>query len=214
MEQLVRRAINGDTDAFLELMDQNTQIMYKTAWSVLRNNEDASDAVAETILTCFEKIYTLKNPAVFRTWMIRILLNHCYAIIRDQAHYVRSGEIPEKTEMQNWEENEGDSFRELIQGVDEKYGMILTLYYADELTIREIAEVLRLNENTVKTRLVRGRAAGLCMQSRCFRMREWFCQCIYPAFPVLTGCCFSFKMSIVRLENHYEEPGSRRAWDF
>ena len=59
--------------------------------------------------------------------------------------------------MQNWEENEGDSFRELIQGVDEKYGMILTLYYADELTIREIAEVLRLNENTVKTRLVRGR---------------------------------------------------------
>lgn len=157
MERLVRKAIKGDTDAFLELMDQNMQILYKTAWSVLRNNEDASDAVAETILTCFEKIDTLRNPAAFRTWLIRILLNHCYAIIREQAHYDRSGEIPSKSEMREWQGKEEDSFQELIQGIGEKYSTIITLYYADELTIREIAEVVGLNENTVKTRLVRGR---------------------------------------------------------
>ena len=155
LEHLVKRAMKGDTDAFLELMTQNTQILYKTAWSVLRNNEDAADAVSETILTCFEKINTLRKPDAFRTWMLRILLNHCYNILRDQAHFDRSGEVPDFPGSM-WEA-EPDSFQELLQDVEEKYSTILTLYYADELTVCEIAELTGLNQNTVKTRLKRGR---------------------------------------------------------
>ena len=156
MEHLVKRAMKGDTDAFLEVMTQNTQILYKTAWSVLRNNEDAADAVSETILTCFEKINTLRKPDAFRTWMIRILLNHCYTILREQAHFDRSGEVPDFPEPVR-EEEETDSFQEMLQDVEEKYSRILTLYYADEFTVCEIAELTGLNQNTVKTRLKRGR---------------------------------------------------------
>lgn len=156
MEYLVRRARDGDTDAFLELMTQNTQILYKTAWSVLRNDEDTADAVSETMLICFEKIHTLKRPAAFRTWMIRILLNQCYQILGDRAHFDGSGEMPEVADTR---QGTGDmeGFHALMQGVDEKYSTILTLYYADEFTISEIAGLIGLNENTVKTRLSRGR---------------------------------------------------------
>ena len=75
MIQLVKRSISGDADAFLELMEKNSLAMYKVARGILDNDEDAADAIQDTILTCFEKIHTLKNPEYFKTWMIRILIN-------------------------------------------------------------------------------------------------------------------------------------------
>ena len=77
MIQLVKRSISGDADAFLELMEKNSLAMYKVARGILDNDEDAADAIQDTILTCFEKIHTLKNPEYFKTWMIRILINEC-----------------------------------------------------------------------------------------------------------------------------------------
>ena len=70
MIQLVKRSISGDADAFLELMEKNSLAMYKVARGILDNDEDAADAMQDTILTCFEKIHTLKNPEYFKTWMI------------------------------------------------------------------------------------------------------------------------------------------------
>ena len=53
--QLVKRSISGDADAFLELMEKNSLAMYKVARGILDNDEDAADAIQDTILTCFEK---------------------------------------------------------------------------------------------------------------------------------------------------------------
>lgn len=89
MIQLVKRSISGDADAFLELMEKNSLAMYKVARGILDNDEDAADAMQDTILTCFEKIHTLKNPEYFKTWMIRILINECNKIHR---HYKTSAE--------------------------------------------------------------------------------------------------------------------------
>lgn len=89
MIQLVKRSISGDADAFLELMEKNSLAMYKVARGILDNDEDAADAIQDTILTCFEKIHTLKNPEYFKTWMIRILINECNKIHR---HYKISAE--------------------------------------------------------------------------------------------------------------------------
>ena len=56
--------------------------MYRIAIAILMNDEDAADDLQDTILTCFEKLYTLKKAEYFKTWMTRILINHCYDIIR------------------------------------------------------------------------------------------------------------------------------------
>lgn len=56
MIHLVKRSIAGDADAFLELMEKNSLAMYKVARGILDNDEDAADAIQDTILTCFEKI--------------------------------------------------------------------------------------------------------------------------------------------------------------
>ena len=61
--QLYRR--KQDTDAFMELIEENMQPMYKTAWAILRNEEDVADALQETIVKGFESLHTLRRPEFF-----------------------------------------------------------------------------------------------------------------------------------------------------
>ena len=77
MENLVKKAKSGDSNAFSQLIRMNTQSMYKVAWAYLKNDEDVADAISETILNCYEKLSTLKKDSYFKTWMIRILINNC-----------------------------------------------------------------------------------------------------------------------------------------
>lgn len=72
MEQLVKRAMKHDADAFLELMERYSDQMYKTAWSILKNDADVADAMQDTIVTCYEKIDTLRQPQYFRECALRI----------------------------------------------------------------------------------------------------------------------------------------------
>ena len=155
MIQLVKQALQADTDAFLELMERNSAAMYKVAWAILKNNEDVADAVQDTILTCFEKLHTLRKPEYFKTWMIRILLNHCYQIRNHYQSLNMDEEVPDISVCDNsLAELE---FKEMLRSLEEKYRVVLVLYYAEGLKIPEIAGLLEINENTVKTRLSRAR---------------------------------------------------------
>lgn len=156
MQELVEKAVEGDADAFLELMEMNTLSMYKTARGILKNDNDVADAVQDTILTSFEKIHTLRKPQYFKTWLIRILINECNQILR---HYKKVNPIEEVPETPRKDKSLAEfEFKEMLEQVDEKYRVILVLYYEQGFKITEIAELLELNENTVKTRLARARA--------------------------------------------------------
>ena len=84
MINLVKKAQENDAEAFIHLMELNKVNMYKIAKSYLHNEEDAADAVADTILTCFEKIQSLREPKYFKTWMIRILINTCNDMLKQK----------------------------------------------------------------------------------------------------------------------------------
>lgn len=156
MQKLVEKAVRGDTDAFLELMEANSLSMYKVARGILKSDDDVADAIQDTILSCFEKIHTLQKPEYFKTWMIRILINECNQILRHYQKVNMPGELPEAPRQdQSLAEFE---FKEMLELVDEKYRMILVLYYVQGFRIPEIAELLEMNENTVKTRLARARS--------------------------------------------------------
>ncbi len=155
MQELVEKAVRGDADAFLELMERNTLSMYKTARGILKNDNDAADAIQDTILASFERIHTLKNPQYFKTWLIRILINECNQILR---HYKKVNTIEEVPETPRQDKSLAEvEFKEMLEQVDEKYRVVLVLYYEQGFKISEIAELLELNENTVKTRLARAR---------------------------------------------------------
>lgn len=157
MNQLIRRAKRRDPDAFTELIQLQTQSMYKTATVILLNDEDAADAVQETILICWEKLYQLKEEKYFKTWLTRILINECYKIIRNDKKVEYIGELEERYYDETEDLASNLEWKEAMAAVDEKYRLVLILYYSEGFKGKEIANILKLPHATVRTRLARGR---------------------------------------------------------
>lgn len=155
MDNLIRRAKQGNPDAFVALMQSQMQNMYKAAKAVLRNDEDVADAISDTILVCWEKLWQLKEEAYFRTWMTRILINKCHDILRKQKHISLLEEMPE---IPSGERNyENIEWEEALASLGEKYRLVLMLYYVEGFKTGEIGEILGMSESTVRSRLARGR---------------------------------------------------------
>ena len=151
---LVKRAQREDVGAFVELMEKYKTALYKVAKSYLGSEDDIADVMQDTVLAAYEHIKELKNASYFKTWLTRILINQCKDFLRQQKKYVVSDKIAETPyEMpENIRE-----FYELIKELPEDYRMIFLLYYGEGFKTNEIAQILDVNENTVKSRLRRGR---------------------------------------------------------
>lgn len=155
MKTLILEAIGGDADAFTRLMQSQLQNMYKTASAILRNDEDAADAISDTILTCWEKKGQLKKPEFFRTWMTRILINKCKDMIRTQSSLSLVEELPEQSVHDTTYENV--EWKAALDGLDEKHRLVMALYYVEGFDTVEIGKMLDMPESTVRSRLARGR---------------------------------------------------------
>ena len=155
LEYLVRRAKRGDPQAFIELIEAGRQSMYKVARSYFSNEEDIADVIQDTVETAYRSIAGLKNDKYFHTWLIRILINKCIDMIRKNRRESPVGFLPEQGEM--CAELANCEFEELMRFLDEKYRTVLLLYYGEGIKVTEIAQILDMEENTVKSRLSRGR---------------------------------------------------------
>ena len=154
LECLVRRAKRHDPDAFTELMESQKYVFYKTARAILSNDEDATDAIQETILTCWEKLEGLKEDRFFRTWVTRILINKCYDILRTNQKVIYMEDYPE---IPTWEEENPAEWKEMLSVLEEDYRLVVTLYYAQGFKTKEIARILGMPDSTVRTKLARAR---------------------------------------------------------
>lgn len=156
---LIEQAQGGDSEALITLLECYKQEMFRIAIGILKNNMDASDAIQDTALSCYEKIGTLKEPAAFKYWMFKILINHCRRVLKERHRMVSIQEAQEYDDHISLEKEVTDhiDFYRLMNQINPKYRVILLLYYAEEFTVKEIGEILGLNENTIKTRLSRGR---------------------------------------------------------
>ena len=163
-EELVRKAKTRDKEAFSKLMKQEGKSMYKVAKAILKNDEDVADAMQETALSCWEKIETLQQEQYFRTWLIRILINHCNAMYRKKSRYVLRDILLEKAAVEDAYENV--EWMELLRCLDKKYRSVIVLYYAEGFKVREIAEILNISESAVKERMSTARKKI----KRCYKM--------------------------------------------
>ena len=155
MNQTEDKKQRNKARTFIQLVESNKQSMYKIARSYLSNDEDIADAIQDAIESCWRDLDQLEKPAYFRTWMTRILIHKCIDIIRKNRREHPVSDFPEygaeHKDLDNYE------FSELMKSLDEKYRTILLLYYGEGFKISEIAQLLDMEENTVKTRLSRGR---------------------------------------------------------
>ena len=99
-EDLVKRAKRHESEAFTELMQLYMTDMYKVAYAILMNDEDAADAIGDTILICWEKMNQLVKIQYFKTWMTRILINKCYDIRKKNQNLICLDEYEEPAAYQ------------------------------------------------------------------------------------------------------------------
>lgn len=155
MTDLIKRSKKGDKEAFALLMDMHRQMLYNTALLVLHQEDDALDAIQDAILACWENLPTLRKDQYFKTWLVKILLNKCRDIQRSQSHYAFVEELPESGGEPDWDTHM-DVGRAMGRLGDQDQ-LILSLFYYDDLNIRQIAEALSISEGAVRTRLTRSR---------------------------------------------------------
>ena len=154
MEKLIQKAKDGDPIAFSELIQSQMKEMYRVAGAILMNDDDAADAIQETILACWEKIGTLRQNKHFKTWLTRILIHKCDELIRRNHGVIYTEKMPEiatqsETDLVEW--------KEMLQALDEKYRLIMVLFYSYGFSAKEIGKMLGMPSSTVRTRLERGR---------------------------------------------------------
>jgi len=130
-------------------------MLYNTAILIVKNEDDALDAVQDTILSCWEKIPTLKQNKYFKTWLTKILINNCYDILRQRNRCSFMEETPELSEEIDYDTPLAVKSTIRSLSVDDR--LILSLFYYDDFSIKHISELLGISETAVKTRLSRSR---------------------------------------------------------
>lgn len=156
MELLVRRAMRGDAEAFIELMEQSKPALLRAAYAYFKTDADVADAISETTLNAWENLGELRRPAYFKTWLTRILINNCCRILREQRRTQPMDVLPEQAGV--WDSTQSNlEFKELVESLPEQDRAIFLLYYGEGFTTKEISQTLDIKENTVKSRLKRGR---------------------------------------------------------
>ena len=149
--RLVLQAQRRDKDAFVTLIGLYRESMYQIAYAILKNNEDAADAMQDTILICWEKIDTLRHARYFKTWMTRILINRCNRLYsqRNRTTDLNEGTFssisPDPAARMEWQE--------MMQQFTDNQRIVVELYYAQQFKIHEIADILDITPSAVKNRL-------------------------------------------------------------
>lgn len=139
-----------------ETIIESQEKLYHIAKSMLFDDEDCSDAISETIVKAFSKIHTLKSEEYVDTWLVRILINECYNVIRQKKRVVSLEDYMMK--RQTTEHKDYTDLYNAIGHLSENERICVSLYYLDGYKVKDIAEILKTTESAVKNRLARARA--------------------------------------------------------
>ena len=157
----VKRAKAGDVNEIGKIIQENVQAMYRVAFGILKNEDEIYDAISNTTIIVFEKISSLKKEELFKTWLTRILINECYKIYNQNKKVIylencapKSLDNLQYTEKDRLEEQDA---RDLLNNLSKDLKETVMLYYFEDFSVKEVAEILNIPEGTVKSRLSKAR---------------------------------------------------------
>ena len=138
------------------ILDSERQL-YSTAKTILFSDQDCADAIQETIVKAFSKIDTLKNDKYARTWLIRILINECYNLVRKSRKFISFEDLEDRLEMESEKSKDYSELYAAVNSLKEELRLPVILYYIEDFSVREIAQILEISEGAVQKRLARAR---------------------------------------------------------
>lgn len=151
-QKLVKKAKRGDSEAFADLYTNVYQDMYRFALYTLGHQEDAKDAVSEAVLSAFSSIKKLKKEEAFRSWIFRILFVKCKE--KRKGYINKTLELDETVLETAFLEGpeEYAVVRRIFFELEQEERLIIGMHLFCGYKSREIAELLHMNENTVRSK--------------------------------------------------------------
>ena len=173
-EELVRVYLEGDREAFEELVRRYQSVVLNMACRLLGNRHEAADVCQEVFILLLRKLGTFRGEAKFSTWLYRISLNACHDHARRSRRHLSLSESPgeDMPEMEQLIPDEGvegpearmereevrKKVQEAISRLPPKFKEVIFLHDISGCNYKVVAEILDINLGTVKSRLNRARA--------------------------------------------------------
>ncbi|NMO98257.1 sigma-70 family RNA polymerase sigma factor [Paenibacillus lemnae] len=156
LAKLAWSARQGNTEAFLELIECLKGALYRTARTILKRDEDCADALQETIVKAYKAISSLREPAHVKTWLYRILINECTTILQKRLRESLPGTLPEPVvDSPVYQDVE---LKEAIDRLEDPLRLVVVLVYLEDMKIADAAAILGISEGAAKMRLKRSKA--------------------------------------------------------
>jgi RNA polymerase sigma-70 factor, ECF subfamily len=145
-----------DDQIFVNLIQRNKVSLYRLAKGIVKNEHEIEEAISETILKSYVNLNQLKSLDSFKPWIMRILANECYTILRKKKRI----DLQENMEAFNLvcEDTNEHELMWAINKLDEGFRTILILFYYEDMSIKDISKILNISQGTVKSRLNRAKA--------------------------------------------------------
>lgn len=156
MEELIAKAKNGNEAAFTELILQMKDELYKIAKIRLKNDDDVFDAIQETMLLAYKSLKKLRYNQYFKTWIIKILINECNKIYKNNKKEY-SYEILDNEIISQDNTEEKINFNFICNKLNKEEGTIILLYYMEKYTDKEIGKIMNIKESTIRTKRTRAK---------------------------------------------------------
>ena len=163
---IIDRVKSGDKEAFSLLVDRYSDMVYTICLRMLTVEADAADAAQEVFVKVYRSMESFREKSKFSTWVYRISYNHCISEIRKKVKIIDL--VDELPDMEL--NNQDVSGLDLLSGEERKHylslaiealaetdAVVVTLFYYDELSLEEIAEVTGLTSNNIRIKLHRSR---------------------------------------------------------
>lgn len=141
-----------DKDWFISQIDACSGMMYRMAWTILRNDADCADALQDAVMKAWEKRSSLREPSSFKTWVTRILINVSYDIKRRNRRTVPLDSVQEQSVL-----IPDPELAEALGALPDKLRIPLVLVFSEGMTYEEAAKALHLNAATIRGRIYRAR---------------------------------------------------------
>lgn len=155
-KELVKQCLQGNNSAFDELVDRYQLTMYRTALSIVKDTETAKDVTQNGFIKSWEKLDSYNSDYKFYSWLYRIIMNEALNKVRSEksTENISSTETDGDTPFHKViRKEENRQLYEAIEALDEKFSSVIYLRHFEELSYKDIAEVLDIDEKKVKSRL-------------------------------------------------------------
>ena len=162
-KELVEACKENDARAQMQLYDLYSSAMFTIALRYVKDSFVAEDVMQDSFIKAFQNIHSFKGEVGFGAWIKRIVIHHSLDWLkRKKIQFVAMNEevYDRELETEDWtiaSDIQADMITRAIQGLKEKYSLVLSLYLLEGYDHQEIAQVLGISEVTSRTHLMRGK---------------------------------------------------------